>query len=173
MKNIIAISGTHGTSKSCTAYNLASKLKISGVNVAVIDELARECPLKINKDAGELTQYWILASQMKREIELIGRYDYIITDRSIIDTLAYGITLGVISMYSDNFISNYVKSYYKKIFVLDPLIFNYHISDGIRDMDSEFRYNVHVNLVELYLKLGIDFELIVDKNKFDNIDIVR
>lgn len=158
MKKIIAFSGTHGTSKSTKAYQLASILKLKGSNVIVIDELARECPLPINKGATELTQYWILTAQMKREIELLDKYEYIISDRSIIDTLAYSATLGITNFdFGNTVMGNYVKKYYKDIFLLDPTGFNYQINDGVRDMNPEFRMEVHQNMVKLYESFGIEY----------------
>lgn len=163
MSNIIAFSGTHGVGKSTQAYYLAAKLKINGYNVAVIDELARECPLKINKDAGELTQFWIIASQMKREIEMMSKYDYIISDRSVFDTLAYGVTLGLFEYSEMSSIQKYIKTYYKDIFVLDPTEFSYQVSDGVRDMDEDFRMDVHNNLIKLYNYFNISYTYIQDE----------
>jgi len=159
--NIIAFSGTHGTGKSTSAYQLTAALKLKGVSAAVIDELARECPLKINKDANLSTQYWILASQIKRELEITNRYDYIITDRAVIDTVSYGVTLGLIDYNFGSFLKSHVLDMYSKIFVLDPTGFNYQVSDGIRDMCTDFRMDVHENLLLLYKIMGIDYQLVV------------
>lgn len=160
-RNIIAFSGTHGTSKSTNAYRLAANLKLNGYNVAVIDELARECPLAINKSAGLLTQFWIFAAQMKREIELMDKYDYIISDRSLFDTFAYAVTLRLLNI-DDALISNYINNTYAHIFVLDPVGFNFHVPDGIRDMDVQFRDDVHDNLVCLYNHYNINYTYIDD-----------
>lgn len=162
-RNIIAFSGTHGTGKSSSAYNLASRLKINGYNVAVVDELARECPLKINKDAGELTQFWIIAAQQKREIELMDKYDYIISDRSVFDTLAYAVTLNLFNYSDISTIQKYTQNYYKHIFLLDPKTFNFQIADGVRDMDPEFRLGVHNNLISLYDHFNINYTYIFDQ----------
>lgn len=167
-RNLIAFSGTHGTGKSFRAYNFAIDLKLMGYNVVVLDELARECPLKINKEAGILTQYWILASQMKKEIKLMDRYDYIISDRSVFDTIAYAVTLGLIDFSNDSLISNYVRDNYFKIFVLDPDAFDYQVDDGVRDMDVGFRYTVHTNLLKIYDQYGIDYYLARDNESLDN-----
>lgn len=164
MKNIIAFSGTHGTSKSTCAYRFASDMKLKGHNIAVVDELARECPLKINKEAGTLTQHWIISAQMKREIELMDLYEYIICDRSIFDTLAYGVLLDVIQFDWDQMLQNYVKNYYHSIFVLDPDGFNYQISDGVRDMDPVFRKEVHETLIMLYNRYHVSYTLVKNES---------
>lgn len=168
MKNIVAFSGTHGTGKSTQAYSLASKLKLHGYNVALVDELARECPLPINKEAVDLTQYWIVASQIKREIELMSRYDYVIVDRSIFDTLAYGVTLKNISMDNSQLIPQYIRTYYKSIIVLDPYGFDYQIEDGVRDMDPSFRLAVHYNMLDLYNRFDIPYNMVNRQDELDH-----
>ena len=168
MNKIIAFSGTHGTGKSTCAYSLAANYKLSGKSVVVLDELARECPLKINKEADDLTQYWILSSQIKKEIKLMGRYDYVICDRAIVDTIAYGITLGVLHSGLVYSYLPYILKYYKDIYLLDPYIFNYQKDDGIRDMDKEFRLQVHHNLMVLYDTYSIPHTLINSQEKLDD-----
>jgi predicted ATPase len=173
MKNIIAFSGTHGTGKSTQAYLLGSRMKTSGKNVVVIDELARECPLPINKEAGLETQYWIISSQIKREIELSEKYSYIIADRSLMDSLSYAYTLGLTRLDGHDSICNYMQMYYDTIFVLDPLSFDYHYSDGIRDMDVDFRMDVHENLLRLYNLYHIDYIYVKDRDFLEDYINIR
>lgn len=171
MSKLIAFSGTHGTGKSSCAYELATKMKHRGYSVVVCDELARECPLTINQGAGSLTQYWIIGAQMKREIKLMTKYDYVISDRTVFDTVAYGTYLGVISPSWGEALSDYVKTSYESIFVLDPFEFDYHISDGIRDMDIDFRFNIHQCIVDLYIAHKINYTFIKDRDVlYDIID---
>lgn len=49
----IAISGTHGTGKTFSMFELARdyKLKYPNKEVTVVTEIARKCPLPINEDA--------------------------------------------------------------------------------------------------------------------------
>jgi thymidylate kinase len=170
MSNIIAFSGTHGVGKTTQAYRLASNLKLAGQNVAVIDELARECPLPINKESDILTQYWIISAQIKREIELMSRYDYVIADRTIMDTLAYAVALGQIWLTKDSqLIPQYIKKYYKLIIILDPEKFQYQIADGVRDMDPTFRYGVHTWLVRLYNLFDIPYIVVGSDAEIDDL----
>lgn len=159
-RNIVAFSGTHGTGKSTQAYSMAGRLKADGINVVVIDELARECPLPINQSADELTQYWIISAHMKREIKMMSKYNYIISDRSLLDSVAYAEVLNLLDSSTMEFLANYVKKYYLKIFLLDPTSFNYHVNDGIRDMDVLFRQSVHDTLVKIYNKFDISYTLL-------------
>lgn len=143
----IAFSGTHGTGKSTQAYALATQLKLAGKNVILLDELARECPLAINKEASSDSHWWILCAQIKRELELKNKYEYIICDRTVIDTLAYARVLG---MYiGEELFITYAKNAYDKILYLDHNAYNYQIDDGIRDMDAIFREEVAEALMNL------------------------
>jgi thymidylate kinase len=162
MNNIIAFSGTHGTGKSSCAYSLASRMKRKGFSVVVCDELARECPLPINQAAGDLTQYWIIAAQMKREITLMDRYDFVISDRTVFDALAYGVSLNVVPPVWAEALKYYIYSTCRDIFLLDPEGFDYHISDGVRDMDIDFRMNVHHRLKALYDNNEVEYTLVSD-----------
>jgi thymidylate kinase len=165
MKNIIAFSGTHGTGKSSAAYKFTADLKLNTFNVIVIDEFARECPLPINKCANQDTQYWLICSQIKRELEVANKYDYIISDRSIFDSLAYGLVLNILDESLAYFIANYLNLKYKHILLLDPSSFNYSTNDGTRDLDPLFRLKVHERLLYLYNKYNIKYELILNHNQ--------
>lgn len=168
---LIAFSGTHGTGKTTQAYALASRLKREGKGVVVLDELARECPLPINKEATAATQHWILAAQIKRELKLMSKYNTVITDRSIFDTIAYGMVLGLLSSTLAEAYEPYVSSYYSRIFVLDPQVFSFQKDDGVRDMDVSFRENVHKCLVCIYNMYEVDFTMINSQEQLDGIKI--
>lgn len=167
-QNIIAFSGSHGVGKSTASYLLAAQFKLAGISVSVVDEIARECPLKINKEATELTQYWIMSTQIKREIEIMHKYDYIICDRSVFDPLAYAKTLDIIQDEFYSLIANYIKKYYHVIYVLHPHGFNYQIDDGVRDMDENFRFNVYANLRLLYDDFNIKYTIIHNEKELNN-----
>lgn len=169
MKNIISLSGTHGTGKSSMAYFTAANLKMAGRNVVVCDELARECPLPINQDASELTQFWIISAQIKREIKLMTKYEFVISDRSVFDALAYGTVLKVMDESWAPVLASYVNKNYRQMYLLDPVAFNYHVADGIRDMDKKFRMDIHHQLLYLYGKYNVSYTLL---NETD-IDLIK
>lgn len=168
---LIAFSGTHGTGKTTQAYALASKLKKMGKSVVVLDELARECPLPINKEATAATQHWILAAQIKKELKLMSRYNAVITDRCIFDTIAYGMVLGLLSTSLAKAYEPYVSMYYSRIFVLNPQVFSFQTDDGVRDMDVAFRKNIHDCLVHIYDTYKVDFTMINSQEQLDGIKI--
>lgn len=148
MTKYIALSGTHGTGKSTLAYKLATLLKEQGFSVILVDELARECPFKINQGSSGDAQWWILAAQIKRELELKGKYDVVICDRTVIDTLAYAYAT-YNSVYENPFV-DYAKETYNYIFYLDPEAFNFQVDDGIRDLDERFRLEVAQIMEAIY-----------------------
>lgn len=168
---LIAFSGTHGTGKTTQAYALAAKLKKLGKSVVVLDELARECPLPINKEATDATQYWILAAQIKRELKLMSKYSTVITDRCIFDTIAYGTVLGLLSSSLAKAYEPYVNQYYSRIFVLNPEAFSFQKDDGVRDMDVSFRNNIHDCLIRTYNDCGVDFTMINSQEQLNEIKI--
>jgi len=169
-KKIIAISGTHGTGKSTTAYSLCSILKKKGKNVVVLDELARESPFTINKEAKDTTHVWLAAKQITKELEYSNIYEYIITDRSVLDAFAYGSVLDTKDEWSFKYLENYlvahIKHYYKHLYILEPNAFNFNVVDGVRDNDAQFRKDVHDKLIDIYDRNNIKYTLV-----FNSIDI--
>ena len=162
-----AFSGTHGTGKSTQAYTLASHLKLRGKTVILLDELARECPFTINKEASIDTQLWILCAQVKRELELKGKYEYVICDRSVIDTLAYTYAVGLhidVGCWVD-----YTSYNYHEVFFIDHKAFNFQIADGVRDLDPEFRENVSEYILDLYEEYNIPYHNIKEASEIQTI----
>lgn len=162
MKNVIAFSSTHGTGKSSLAYMTAAKMKLKGLNVIVLDELARKCPFPINKDADERTQIWIMLRQALEEIELIDKVDYLIVDRSIYDGYFYDrvVNFDKFTLCDPflNYASAHVAVYYKKIYVPDKDSFNFQVEDGIRDMEKDFRDDVYKMITSCYYRWNLNNE---------------
>lgn len=153
-KKIIAFSSTHGTAKSSQAYMLCAKMKMAGYNVVVLDELARKCPFPINKEGTDKTQTWLVCTQIKEELELVDKVDYLIVDRGVADAYCYDLVLSKGLFSATSFLSDYVlyhiKKYYKTIYVPDINSFSYQKNDGVRDMDKKFREDVYNKLLDFY-----------------------
>ena len=81
----IAFIGTHGVGKTTLCFELAAALKRLDMSVDLVKEVARECPLPINRETTQEAQNWILHSQIAREIELAPHFDAIICDRAVLD----------------------------------------------------------------------------------------
>jgi len=170
MGSIIAVSSTHGTGKTTCAYNLAASMKKAGYNVIVLDEVARSCPFEINQGAGPKTERWLLATQLKLELELIQNFDYVITDRSLLDPLSYAYVLAKAdtsfkdrALFSTGFIAflvEHINENYLTTLLLDKDSFNYQVDDGVRDLDPKFRANVYTALHSFTVKAGVTHKII-------------
>jgi len=85
----IALIGTHGVGKTTLCFDLAARLKRRGVDVEIVREIARSCPLPINQQTTVEAQEWILHTQMAAEIEAAAHYEVILCDRSALDNYCY------------------------------------------------------------------------------------
>ena len=77
----IALIGSHGVGKTTLCFELAARLKRRNIDVEIVREVARRCPLPINLDTTVGAQEWILHSQIALEIEAAARHDVVLCDR--------------------------------------------------------------------------------------------
>jgi len=163
MKKIIAISATHGCGKTTIVYGVATFLKKLGKNVAVINELARECPFPINQEADDRTQSWIISKQLTKEFEKMDKYEYLVVDRSVLDPICYSLSIGKPEQHSllqTDYLVAHVKMYYKKLYLLDPTLFAWNVVDNVRDNDEKFRKSIHIQMLDLFEKQKLPYKLI-------------
>lgn len=85
----IAFIGTHGVGKTTLCFGLAARLKRRDVPLEVVYEIARRCPLPINKDTNIAAQSWILHTQISEEVLAAARYPVVLCDRSVLDNFVY------------------------------------------------------------------------------------
>jgi hypothetical protein len=85
----IALIGTHGVGKTTLCFDLAARLKRLDRGVHLVTEVARDCPLPINRDTTLDAQTWILHTQCAREIAGAAGGDVVVCDRSVLDNYAY------------------------------------------------------------------------------------
>lgn len=85
----IAFVGSHGVGKTTLCYGLAARLKALDISLDVVGEVARRCPLPINRGTTLAAQSWILHTQIAEETVASARYDLVICDRSVIDNFVY------------------------------------------------------------------------------------
>jgi len=155
--------------KTTLAYKLCAQLKLRGYNSIVMDELARLCPFKINKSSTYKTEAWLVTSQIKTELELLDKFDYIISDRTAMDAVSYARCLGhggIIDAFIPMVVAH-IKRTNHKIFVPDPQSFNHQIDDGVRDLDIKFRQTVFADLCSLYDKHGVAYTLLKSEEEID------
>jgi nicotinamide riboside kinase len=85
----IGIIGSFSTGKTTLVTELANILKKSGRTVGVVDEVARRCPLPIDKTQSLQASLWILNTTINDEILSEHNNELTITDRSAFDVWAY------------------------------------------------------------------------------------
>jgi len=97
MKEHIGLMGTHGTGKSTFAGQLWAWAQDynPGAAVTLVKEVARRCPMPVNLHTSALAQTWIFTRQIWEEAEAISHADWIICDRTAIDSLAYAYVAGL------------------------------------------------------------------------------
>lgn len=85
----VAFIGTHGVGKTTLCYDLAAGLKKRDLSVELVREVARECPLPINRETTVKAQAWILHTQIAWELQAAAKADVVCCDRSVLDNFCY------------------------------------------------------------------------------------
>ncbi len=85
----VALIGTHGVGKTTLCFDLAARLKRRDVDVELVREVARRCPLPINRETSVAAQSWILHTQMAWELEASAAHPLVLCDRSVLDNYCY------------------------------------------------------------------------------------
>ena len=135
----IAFLGSHGVGKTTLCYDLAARLKRQDRAVDLVKEVARRCPLPINRDTTLSAQSWILHTQIADEIAAVAQNDVVICDRSVLDNYAYLVNqVGRRPAY-DALVREWVASYDAlfKVPIVDPPTF-----DGQRDVSQTFQRDI-------------------------------
>ena len=85
----VAFIGTHGVGKTTLCYDLAACLKKRDVTVELVREVARECPLPINRETTLTAQSWILHTQIAWELAAEAKSEVVVCDRAALDNFCY------------------------------------------------------------------------------------
>lgn len=163
---IIAFTGSHGTGKSTATFQKAAELKLDPMNVekdvSLITENAKHAPGGINKKATIESQLWIFSNQLQREVTLCSQYDLVISDRTVVDAIAY---TKVNSIYSKAYsweepvkaMISMAKIHfpaYKEIYFRLIRNNDYLFNNGVRDAnDRQYRQDVEDALIEIYKEI--------------------
>lgn len=142
----IAFIGTHGVGKTTLCYEIAAALKRLDLSVDLVKEVARACPLPINRETTDDAQNWILHTQVAREIELSNAYDVIVCDRAVVDNYAYMVHAAGRRPEIEPFIRHWMDAYQLlvKVPVIAPPSF-----DGTRDTSVDFQMAIDTLIDEL------------------------
>lgn len=142
----IAFIGTHGVGKTTLCFDLAARLKRLDVSVDIVKEVARQCPLPINRDTTLDAQAWILHTQIAREIAMASEYQAVVCDRSVLDNYAYLVHAAGRRRELDDLVRRWVRSYTGlfKVPVTQAPSF-----DGTRDVSESFQREIDRLIDEL------------------------
>jgi nicotinamide riboside kinase len=165
----IAFMGSHGVGKTTLCFDVAARLKRLDLGVDLVKEVARACPLPINKDTTLEAQSWILHTQIAEELAAESRYEVVVCDRSALDNYAYLVhQVGRRPEY-DSLVKEWMGSY-KALFKVP--ILHAPFFDGTRDTSSTFQTEVDEIIDELLDDLGVPYHPLSPKNRDSWIDAV-
>jgi nicotinamide riboside kinase len=142
----IAFIGTHGVGKTTLCFELAARLKRLDRRVDMVKEVARSCPLPLNRDTTVDAQSWILHTQVAREIETAQDQDFLVCDRSVLDNYAYLVANFGRRPPFDNVVADWLRSYSLLAWV--PVVESPRF-DGVRDTDLTYQRRIHEVIGEL------------------------
>jgi len=158
---IIAFTGVHGTGKTTAVNALAAKFRRDpDCHVGIITETSRLCPMPVYSLGCDYpsidAQLWIFGAQLKAEQEAATHYDIIISDRTLVDCIAYTRYFGYhdIARSMEWFAKSVIYRYADVIFhfIADH---DYLVDDGFRSMDPGSRLAIQKILHQTYLRLGV------------------
>jgi len=148
----IAFMGTHGVGKTTLCFELAAALKRLDRSVDVVKEVARRCPLPINRDTTRDAQLWILHNQIAEEIALEPSFDVIVCDRAVLDNYAYLVNAAGRQPPLEDLVRSWMKSYHLlvKVPVMSAPRF-----DGTRDVSVTFQLEIDRLIDDLIAEYGL------------------
>jgi thymidylate kinase len=158
----IAFIGTHGVGKTTLCYHLAGILKKKLPSVDIVKEVARSCPLPINRDTNLAAQSWILHTQIAMEIASQAQHHTVICDRSVLDNYAYLVTAEGVHPVLDGLVSHWMATY-DYLFKV-PMGFSLR-KNGVRDLDVEFQREIDELVTRLLRERGLRYYTLSGSNR--------
>lgn len=147
----VAFIGSHGVGKTTLCYEIAARLKRRDLRVDMVKEVARKCPLPINKESTIDAQAWILHMQIAMEIEASVDNDIVVCDRSALDNYAYLVASCGRQPVYDLLVRSWFPSYDLAVWV--PITETPRF-DGVRDTDLRFQERIDRLISELIADFG-------------------
>ena len=135
----VALIGTHGVGKTTLCFELAARLKRRDVNVEMVREVARRCPLPINRETSLAAQAWILHTQMAWELEAVANHQLVVCDRSVLDNYCYLLHATGHQPAWESLLAAWLPTY--DLLVKVPL-WSTPRWDGVRDTDLAFQRDI-------------------------------
>lgn len=135
----LALIGSHGVGKTTLCYELAARLKRRNLDVEIVREVARSCPLPINEETTVQSQEWILLTQISWEIEAAASHDLVLCDRSVLDNYCYMVHAAGAQPVWEHLIDYWIPTYDQLVYV--PL-WSRPSYDGVRAVDPDFQRQI-------------------------------
>ena len=150
----IAFMGSHGVGKTTLCFDVAARLKRLDLGVDLVKEVARSCPLPINKDTTVEAQSWILHSQIAEELAATSRYEVVVCDRSVLDNYAYLVHHAGRRPEYSALVKAWMESYDAlfKVPIIAPPSF-----DGTRDTSHIFQVEIDQVIDQLLEELHVSY----------------
>jgi nicotinamide riboside kinase len=163
----VAFIGTHGVGKTTLCYELAALLKKQGLDVEVVMEVARSCPLPINRETSLKAQLWILHTQIAKELEVEARHAVTVCDRSVLDNYAYLYHAAGPNAAAERIVDDWISTYSLLLRVPRTGVPS---SDGVRDTDHDFQVAIDERLAELLTRKRVPYRDLagVPRNRWIN-----
>jgi len=149
----ISLIGTHGVGKTTLCFDLAARLKRRGIDVDIVREIARGCPLPINQQTTLEAQEWILHSQIAAEIEAAARHDVVLCDRSVLDNYCYMVHAAGGSDHWERMLDHWIPTYGLLVHV--PL-WSRPDFDGVRAVEPGFQEEIDLLLGGMIAARGLE-----------------
>ena len=146
-----AFIGTHGVGKTTLCFELAALLKKRDRVVEMVHEVARFCPLPINRDTTIDAQSWILHTEIASELEAAHKAEIVICDRSVLDNFCYLLSAGRAPVL-EPLVRWWTATYQLliKVPIVSPPRF-----DGLRDTDATFQRAIDEKIESILSEWGI------------------
>jgi len=162
----IAVIGTHGVGKTTLCKKLLLDFEALGDNVVLLSEAVRDSPFPVNADFTPECALWVFVEQIRKELEASIKYDVVVCDRSIIDSLIYARALNVSSETLDKCFKpalSWMKTYDVVIYVtMDGTEIH---SDGFRSTDEKFQKDVQKEFTSWIYSQELEFPLTIVKTQ--------
>jgi nicotinamide riboside kinase len=151
----VAFIGTHGVGKTTLCYDLAAALKKRDLTVELVREVARECPLPINRETTLKAQSWILHTQIAWELQAEAKADVVFCDRAVLDNFCYmkrAFSGAPEEAVLEELVRTWTRTYdhlFKVPIVGDPRF------DGVRDTNLAFQHEIDRSIQQTLSVWGV------------------
>ncbi len=154
---VIAYTGSHGTGKTDAAMRAAADLNRArtGKSVKALCDLEGLGPFPINKKTSPASQMWLFADRIRQELDILARFDSLVTDRTVVDVVAYTYVAGFEAWATDMLpLAGRHLSIYGEIRFKTIANNNFWFDNGIRDAgDQAFREKTEKVVLDMYARL--------------------